>query len=137
MDGTLQSWEMFAGLDEDPKPIYVYYFDPLYDDSKTMPGADQWNPCKNDFYGATFDNGDRLTGIYSPQIFEVTVDYTGSFRIAYYFLEEAISCREQNYNLFVNSELKASGTVDTFGSDKFAYFNINGLADTPTIKLKS
>lgn len=136
------SWDIFANQG---KPIYAYYFAPDNIDTETRPStngkhpADQWNPCKNQFYGATFDNGD-LEGprpIFEPLVSEVTVNYTGSFRIAYYFLEEYINhCREQNYNLFVNGKLYKTGIVSDFDTGKYAVFNINGLAGTSTIRLE-
>ena len=132
-------WDLFADTD---KPIFAWYFDPTYDDLETRPvngahPADQWNPCKNQFYGATFDNGDEVNGIYEPFVSEVTVNYSGSFRIAYYFLEEfRNSCREQQYKLFVNGTQYASGIVSDFDTGKYAVFNIAGLEGTSTIRLE-
>ena len=92
------TWDIFTYQGQ---PIYAYYFAPDNMYTETRPAADgshpadQWNPCANNgnggFYGATFDNGDLINGIYEPLVSTVNVMHTGSFRIAYYFLEEFVN----------------------------------------------
>jgi len=138
------TWDIFTYQGQ---PIYAYYFAPNNIDTETRPAADgshpadQWNPCANNgnggFYGATFDNGDHINGIYEPLVSEVTVDFKGSLQIAYYFLEEYINhCREQKYKLFVNGVFQKEGIISNFDIGKYAVFNISGLSGTSTIRLE-
>lgn len=136
MSGNLE-WDLFAMPDN---PIYTWYFNPAgltqsRPENGSHPG-DQWNPCISDFLGATFDNGDYDNGVYEPLVSEVTVNYTGSFRIAYYFLEELLVCRDLKYDLWVNGIKLKSGTIADFDSGKYVVFNINGLTGTSTIRLE-
>lgn len=141
------SWNMFSGPLDD-KPIYAWYFDPTDPITETRPSggghpADQWNPCMNNnqggFYGATFDNGDLdpARPIFNPLTSEVTLDFTGSLRIAYYFLEEYRNrCSEFAYEFIVNDVKQKEGMVSDVDTGKYAYFDVSGLEGTSKIRLE-
>ncbi|MHC4322629.1 MAG: hypothetical protein ACYST3_10180, partial [Planctomycetota bacterium] len=104
---------------------------------RSEPEAYQWNPCLGDFLGATFDNGndDNSELIPDPLTSELTLDYTGSLRVVYYFAEGAAFCREEAFILMVNGNPVSTGVVNDLSSGKYVYFDVSGLDGVSTIQL--
>jgi len=89
----------------------------------TVDGAAQWNPCRGDFYHATWDNDDFGT---DPLTVELNLNVEGDITVAYYFTNSSFACREHDYTLDIDG-MAFQGTIGDFSEGKYVYFDISGL----------
>jgi cysteine-rich repeat protein len=85
--------------------------------------ASQWNPCRDAFYHATWDNDGFPT---DPLTVELKLNVEGDITLAYYFTNSTFACREHDYELEIDG-MTFPGTIGDFRRGKYVYFNISGL----------
>jgi hypothetical protein len=130
-------WDLVAGNPASAANIFVWSLTGIYSPQQ---GAEQWNPCEDDYKAATFDNGDLgiVGNIFNPLTNELTIDYDGCLTLSYYFSEAATKCRQQEYQLWVNGVSMGSdgwGLVNDLSWGKYVVFEVCGLEGQSTILL--
>jgi hypothetical protein len=130
--GTFYDDGKITGTLKPDGEVKIWYFDPT-DPNRMTDSGDQWNPCFGEYLGATFDN--QVSPTYDPLEGVFTVTHTGSLRVAYYFLEEKIICRDLDFELSINNVVVKSGSVADVEGGKYVVFFIEGLEGDTSIKL--
>ena len=82
-NGTID-FRIFRGLIPASTNAFAWTQDGLPDDENEV--ARQWNPCRNTFKGATWDDGDPANPVIQPMVVELEIDIGGSIQLAYYFV---------------------------------------------------
>lgn len=114
------------------------------------PGGAQYIPCLLDkvppeapFKATTWDSGDfEEHGIIEPLVAEIKINFTGSLKIAYYFLEAENVCRTESLKVIVTDiESKKTvvqeGQIDNFSQGKYVVFDISGLTGETSIRIET
>jgi len=106
-------------------------------------GGAQWNPCRTeeDYWASTWDSEQSS---FDPLVMELNINFVGSIRIAYYFinsnkhiLEGVPVCRSQTLTLYINDEEKTTYTVSDFAAGKYVVFELEGLNGATKVTLKT
>lgn len=114
-DKTQVDWRIFRN--GEPPNAFAWH------NEITVPDAAQWNPCRGEFYHATWDN-DVFAA--DPLSIELTLWVEGDITLAFYFTNGATACREQDYTLEIDGTV-SEGTISDFAAGKYVIFEISGL----------
>ncbi|MBI5742197.1 MAG: DUF4215 domain-containing protein [Nitrospirae bacterium] len=94
----------------------------------------QWNPCLNVFRSGSWS--DRYY-TYQPIYAETKINFTGSIRLAYYFINGRTGeCRTEDAFLYVNNVFVKSAVIGDFADGKYLVFDIDGLEGETEIRLE-
>jgi len=146
-DKGLIDWKIFRKDSNNPAKSAVLRDDPTpdFDDGiwwgAPADGGAQWNPCRGDFWASTWDSE---APSFDPLVMELDINFVGSIRIAYYFinsnkhiLEGIPVCRSQTLTLYINDEEKTTYTVSDFAAGKYVVFELEGLNGATKVTLKA
>lgn len=100
-------------------------------------GGAQWNPCRTeeDYWASTWDSEQSS---FDPLVMELNINFVGSIRIAYYFVNAKNKCRSQTLTLYVDDDQKGETTViSDFAAGKYVVFELEGLNGETKVTLKS
>ena len=107
-------------------------------------GSAQVNPCADGAKGTLWDEGDCITDrvdfnttVSRPLISELTIDFSGSTQLAYYFAARCYSLRNQNWRLYIDSTLKKEGVIQVTGDGKYLVFQLDDVAAGAVIRFET
>ncbi|RLD02181.1 MAG: hypothetical protein DRI65_15105 [Chloroflexota bacterium] len=123
----------------DPDSLNNHAFVWGFQEADVEAGTSQQNACQGQpghspdaNYASTFDSDlfafDPLSG-------EIKVLMGGDATIAYYFLSESTICRSQDYELFIEGDSVASGSIEDISHGKYVVFDIVGIPDGALVRL--